>query len=476
MYTSSGKRFESLTSLHCCLLARNKLRFFDPGSAQEMYYTPYFFPAVMIGTREVIVLNGATPRYRQWMIFLLFSGTFINALDRASLSTAAPNMMKDLGLDAGMMGIVLSAFFWSYVVMNIPTGGLADRYGAKRTLGWAACLWSICSAFTGAANHFSHIVLARIGVGIGEAANFPVNAKIVNNNFPTEERGTAIGWYTSGLRLGFAATPILMAFLISTWGWRAAFYVTGIGSLAWVGLWFFTYKEIRAEKTAAAKDTVKIPWMELIKNRTVLGLLLCKFFQDYLFYLFVTWLPAYLIMGRGFTVMKMGWYASLPWIAGFIAQPLVGWFSDYLIRRGVSVTISRKSIIIVMQLMAVSVVAAGYADDAMTAVWLLTLSVACESASTAVLWATCADVAPRVAAGSLAGIMNTAGALAGILAPTVTGFFVAMTGSFQQALLIGSCMVALAALSMWFVVGEVKPIQLSAAYRIYEGEGPTRSS
>ena len=406
-----------------------------------------------------------TPGYRKWVIFLLFSGTFINALDRASLSTAAPQMMQELKMDAGMMGIILSAFFWSYLVMNIPTGGLADKYGAKRTLGWAAGLWSICSALTGAATNLAFVILARVGVGVGEAANFPVNAKIVNNNFPTEERGTAIGWYTSGLRLGFAATPIFMAFLITTWGWRSAFYITGFGSLIWVALWFFTYKEMKAEKAAAAKNAAKIPWMELIKNRTVLGLILCKFFQDYLFYLFVTWLPAYLIMGRGFTVMKMGWYASLPWIAGFIAQPLVGWFSDWLIKRGISVTVSRKSIIVVMQFMAASVVLAGYVEDAMLAVWLLTLSVACESASTAVLWATCADVAPPNAAGSLAGIMNTAGALAGVLAPTVTGFFVMMTGSFQQALLIGSCMVAFAALSMWFVVGEIKTIPVSDKYQ-----------
>jgi MFS family permease len=190
-------------------------------------------------------------------------------------------------------------------------------------------------------------------------------------------------------------------------------------------------------------------------------LVLCKFFQDYLFYLFVTWLPAYLIMERGFTLMKMGWYASLPWIAGAIAQPLVGWLSDWLIRRGVSITVSRKSIIILMQLMAASVVVAGYVADPILAVWLLTLSVACESASTSVLWATCADVAPPAAAGSVAGIMNSAGALAGILAPALTGFLVKATGSFQQALLLGSCMVVLAALSMWFVVGELKPIALA---------------
>jgi cyanate permease len=238
---------------------------------------------------------------------------------------------------------------------------------------------------------------------------------------------------------------------------------TGVGhhrSLLWVVLWCFTYEEIKEQREAAGA-VAKIPWMELIRNRTVLGLVCCKFFQDYLFYLFVTWLPAYLIMGRGFTIMKMGWYASIPWIAGFVAQPIAGAGSDWLIRRGVSITISRKSFIIVLQLAAASVVAAGYVADVMTAVWLLTMSVACESASTSLLWATCTDVAPPFAAGSLAGIMNTAGALAGILAPTVTGFLVRVTGGFQQALLIGSCMVVLAAFSMWFVVGELKPIPIS---------------
>jgi MFS family permease len=396
-------------------------------------------------------------KFRWWIVFLLFTNTFINALDRASLSTAAPSIMAELGVDAGLMGIALSAFFWCYLVMNIPAGSLADKYGTRRTLGWAAALWSVCSALTGSATHYLHIVLARIGVGAGEAASFPVNARIITNNFAPQERGTATGLYISGLRLGFAVTPVLMAWLITTWGWRFAFYATGVGSLLWVMLWYLTYRETKAERAVAAARH-KVPWLELVRNRTVLGLVLCKFFQDYLFYLFVTWLPGYLILGRGFTIMKMGWCASLPWVAGFLAQPLFGYASDWLIRRGVSVTVSRKGIIIAMQLLAASAMVAGYVEDAMTAVWLLTLSVACESAGTSVLWTTCTDVAPPFAAGSLAGIMNSAGALAGILAPVVTGFTVRLTGSFQPALLMGGGMVILAALSMAFVVGELKPL------------------
>jgi ACS family glucarate transporter-like MFS transporter len=195
----------------------------------------------------------------------------------------------------------------------------------------------------------------------------------------------------------------------------------------------------------------------------MMGVALSAFFWCYLFYLFVTWLPGYLILERGFSVMKMGWYASLPWVAGFLAQPLAGAGSDWLIRRGLSVTVARKSIIIAMQLLAGLVVFAGYAERPLTAVWLLTVSVACESASTSLLWAACTDVAPPSSEGTLAGLMNTSGAFAGILAPAVTGWLVKLTGSFQEALLLGGCMVLLAAVSMGVIVGELKPLRRTTA-------------
>jgi ACS family glucarate transporter-like MFS transporter len=373
-------------------------------------------------------------------------------------------MIKELNMDAAIMGIILSAFFWPYALLNIPVGGLSDKYGAKKVLTWSATIWSVCSAATGMAHSYFHVILARMGVGVGEAASFPVSAKVVNNTFPSEQRGTASGWYTAGLRLGFAACPLLMAYLLTHFGWRIAFYITGMGSLAWVILWHFTFKDPgdakREQAAGTPKETVKIPWKKLLRNKTMLGLILCKFFQDYLFYMFVTWLPSYLIMFRGFTVMKMGTYDSLMWLAGFFAQPLMGFVSDSLIRLGVSVTYSRKIVIVVMQFMAASVIAVGYVDNVMTAIWLLILAVACESASTSILWTTCAEVAPGKIAGTIAGLMNTAGAIAGTVAPIITGFVLHFTGSFQYALLFGGIMVGLAAFSIWFVVGELKPIKI----------------
>ena len=121
-------------------------------------------------SEEVKTSNG----YRAWVVFLLFSGTMINAIDRASLSVAAPTIIKELGLNAAVMGIALSAFFWPYLILNICAGGLIDRFGAKSVMGFAAGLWSIFSALTGLATDKLHLILARIGVGVGESASFPV--------------------------------------------------------------------------------------------------------------------------------------------------------------------------------------------------------------------------------------------------------------------------------------------------------------
>jgi MFS family permease len=392
-----------------------------------------------------------------WILFLLFSSTFINALDRGSISTAAPFIMKDLRIDSAMMGVILSSFFWAYLALNVPAGLFADKFGPKVTMGLSALVWSVFSALTGMAAQFWNVLLFRIGVGVGEAAINPVNTKIVRATFASEKRGTAAGIYLSGFRLGFAASPVVMAYLIHVYNWRRAFLVTGLASLLWVVLWYLTYRETKKE-AAVAEPAVKIPWAKLLQHRNVQGVVLCKFFQDYSFYLFVTWLPSYLVMERGFTVVKSGWYSALPWIAAFVFQPVAGKLSDWMIQRGFTITQARKSCIIILQLLAAFIVCAGYVTSAPVAVGILAGCLACEAGASVILWAVCAEVAPTKAAGSVGGIMNTAGALGGILAPIITGLLLKWTGSFQEALAVASGMFILASLSMWLVVGRIETI------------------
>jgi MFS family permease len=379
-----------------------------------------------------------TKAYRIGVIVLLTAGTFINALDRASLSVAAPFIIKEFHIDTATMGIALSAFFWTYVLCNLPAGNLADRYGPKAVLGWSAAIWSIFSAATGLARNIAHIVLFRLGVGLGEAGMFPSTTKIVASNFPSSERGTAIGTYSSGVRLGMAATPVFMAFLIQRWGWRVAFFVTGIGSLLWCVVWYFGFRDL-AEPTSANKGpkrTTSVPWGRVFSSRAIVGIIMVKFTQDFLQWMFLSWVPAYLVLERGFSIIQMGIYGSLPWITAFAAQPLIGYFSDWLIRRGWSVNRARKSVQVALQVISATVMIVGFVDDAMVAVFILTASITAESSAAGMIWAIIAEVIPPSLVGSIGGLINSIGAIAGILSPTLTGIIVKVTGNFQLALIV----------------------------------------
>jgi ACS family glucarate transporter-like MFS transporter len=235
--------------------------------------------------------------------------------------------------------------------------------------------------------------------------------------------------------------------------------------LLWCAFWYFGYKDVSKQNDAPGAPPAEppIPWRILLAQRGTIGLVLAKFFQDYLLYLFVTWIPTYLVMSRGFSIMKMGIYASLPWIAGFIAQPLVGYLSDALIKNGLSVTQARKRVQVGLQICAAAVMGVGFIDSPMIAIYLLTFAVAAESGAGGLIWAFVTEVSPKNAVGSVGGIMNAGGALAGIIAPIATGFIVKFTGSFRIALAIGGVSLLLAACSVLFVVPELKPMEIKSA-------------
>ena len=402
--------------------------------------------------------------HRIKLILVLFSAMFIMGLDRSSLGIAAPVIMKELNIDTATMGVALSAFFWTYTLFSLPAGNLADKYGAKFVFGWAAVIWSLASAATGIATGFFGIIAARLGVGLGEAAVFPVTAKIAGDNFPSKERATAIGWYLSGARLGYAATPIVMGFLIAQYSWRMAFVITGLGSLSWCVLWYYWYKDPsrQSEREAnAAKPKMVVPWAQLLTNRCTLGIFFTKFCGDYLYYMFLTWVPSYLVMERGFSILKMGIFASLPFLTAFVIQPMAGYLSDWLIKKGASLTMARKGVLVTAQLLGSTMMIVGFVDDPMIAVAILTLNIAAVSTVGGMMFTLVTEVAPTGMTGTVTGGMNTVGAMAGILAPTITGVIVKFTGSFQMALAVSGCLLVLAACTVLFVIPAIKPMELA---------------
>jgi len=402
-----------------------------------------------------------TAAYRIGVVALLTFGTFINAVDRASLSVAVPSIIKDFGIDTATMGIALSAFFWAYAVGNAPAGNLADRFGTKKVLGWSAAIWSLFSALTGFAQNVYQIMIVRFGVGIGEASSLPTNTKIIASNFPSHERGTAVAVSLTGIRIGNAVTPILMAFLIATWGWRTAFIITGLGSLLWCVFWYLGFKDLSdvKAKAAAVKEKVKIPWKVVLTSRPLLGLTVVKFTQDFLQWLFLTWVPGYLVLGRGFSIITMGFYVSLAYATAAIAQPVVGWISDMLIKRGWSVNRARKTIQVVLQVLSATIIITGYTDMVGVAMFFMVIAISAESICAGHMWTIISEVVPPKLVGSIGGLINSIGSVAGIISPIVTGIIVKVTGSFKLALLIGGCSILVAAVIIIFVVPELKILE-----------------
>ena len=405
--------------------------------------------------------------YRIKLIMVLFVCMVIMGLDRSSVSVAAPIMMEELGIAPSQMGLLLSAFFWTYTLCNIPAGRLADRFGAKKELAGAAAIWSIASALTGCMSNLIGLMAARMGVGVGEAGVFPTMAKIAAEQFPGRERATATGCYLAGARLGYALTPVVIGFLIAQFNWRLAFIITGVGSLLFCMFWFFWYDEQKGRVFAKSVDAEIelekqiVPWLKLLTNRNILGLFVAKFGANYLYFMFLTWIPSYLVMERGFSILEMGVYASLPFVVAFITQPLTGFVSDFIIRRGFSKTLARKGVLVIAQALSATIIAVAFVDDPMIAILILTVNIAAASTIGGMMQTMASEIAPFGMAATVTGAMNTVGAIAGVLAPTLTGIIVEMTGSFQMALLVAGGLIVLAAVIILFVIQKIEPIRLN---------------
>jgi len=401
------------------------------------------------------MFSGNTWKYRGVVLALLFSATVINSFDRASLSVAVPFIIKEFGITAAVMGVGLSAFFIAYVLGNLLGGLLADRFGSKIVLGVSFAIWSLFSALTGLAYNITHIIAVRLGVGVGEGPYFPCAVKVIGGIFPTEERGFAVGFNSSGNRVGLTLCPLVMAFLIAAWGWRVAFLITGIGGLVWVVAWVVFFRDL--SRTPMADGVVKpkpekLNWPVLLRNRAMLGLIGVKFTQDFLQWLFLTWIPGYLISGRHFSVLQMGFYTSLAFGVAALAQPFIGILSDSLIRWGWSVNRARKTVQVGLQLLSATIIVTGYTGDVGIALFFMVLAISAESACAGHIWTIITDVIPEAYVGSVGGLINALGAIAGIISPIVTGVLVTATGNFQLALTVGGGSILIATVLLLLVV------------------------
>jgi MFS transporter, ACS family, D-galactonate transporter len=418
------------------------------------------------------------PKIRWLIIWMCFLANAISYIDRANLAIAAPSIRAELGLNAAQMGLVLSAFFWTYAVMQLPAGWFVDRVGVRISLALAVTWWSLFTMATGAARGVSQFVGARLMLGVGESASLPSFTKTAFNWFPRSERGIACGIFNSGSTAGSALSLPLVTLLVLAVGWRGAFIVTGLLGIVWALAWWFIYRDPERHRAIAPKEvdallaqrsapvapdqTGTVSWLDLFRYRSVWGLMIGLFCLNFAIYFFITWFPSYLLQARGFSLTSLGTLGMVPPLMGIVGNWLGGYTSDRLLKQGWSPTKARKTCLAGGMLMASSIGLSAFVDSTAVCLALFSLAYASLSFTGANIWAVGSEIAPTPGhVASIGGLQNFAGNLAGIMITTFTGVMLVLTkGSFLIPLAVAGGLCVVGALSYLFMIGKVEPLPL----------------
>jgi ACS family D-galactonate transporter-like MFS transporter len=413
-------------------------------------------------------------RVRHTMLALIATGTLINYLDRTILGIAAPALTAELSIDPALMGVIFSAFSWTYAASQIPGGAFLDRFGTRLTYALSVAFWSFFTLCQALAGGVASLLGLRMLLGVAESPCFPANSRVVATWFPRQERAFATGVYTVGEYIGLALLSPLLFAMMATFGWRSLFIGGGVLGFLFVFVWWALYREPAQSRANAAEidfitaggGLVHQPvakafdWKiagRLMRYRQMWGICIGQFAGNSTLVFFLTWFPTYLATERHMDWLKIGVFAILPFVAASVGVLFGGWWSDRMLRDGKSPNVARKLPIILGLLLASTIITANFVEDNRVVIAILSLAFFAQGMA-ALGWTLVSDIAPEGMLGVTGGVFNLAANLAGIVTPIAIGTIVAATGSFFYALAFIGCIALVGALSYIFILGDVKRI------------------
>ena len=410
---------------------------------------------------------------------MLFVTVVINYMDRANLSIAMPAIADEMDLSKAQQGLLLSAFGWTYAALQIPGGWLVDRIPPRLLYPACLILWSVATAFMGVIGGFVALIALRLLVGVFEAPAYPINNRVATAWYPERERATVIGFYTSGQFIGLALLTPFLSWLQSVLSWHWVFIVTGTIGAVWGAVWYAFYREPRdsrandaeidlirdggglvdladeqqPERPAVTRNDVAT----VLGRRKLWGIYLGQFCLTSTLWFFLTWFPTYLVEYREMDYIKSGFLASLPFVAALVGVLFSGVFSDFLLRKGVSLGVARKGPIIVGLLLTVAMIGANFTDS--TAMVIVFLSIAFFGNGLAsITWSLVSALAPERLLGLTGGMFNFIGNLSSIATPIVIGLLVT-DDSFAPGFVYMTVVTAVGIASYVFLVGRVERVR-----------------
>ena len=407
---------------------------------------------------------------------LIFVSVVINYMDRTNISVAAAAISEDLRLTSVQMGLIFSAFAWTYSIMQIPGGMIVDAVKVRILYPFILVAWSLATIVQGLVSSLAALVGCRMAIGLFEAPSYPANNKIVTHWFSAQERAGAIAVYTSGQFIGLAFLMPVLALIQEWFGWRGLFIVSGGIGIAWAVVWYFLYREpenpekgneryfAAADKSlqgaenplvsqaAVSRDNIRLAF----SSRKLWGIYIGQFCLGSTLIFFLTWFPSYLAEYRGMGDLRSGLLASIPFLAAFCGVLLSGFTSDWLVRRGFSGAFARKTPVIIGLLLSGSVVGANYVESVAAVTFFLSLAFFGNGLAS-ISWVFVSLIAPRQMVGLVGGCFNFIGGLSAVTIPLIIGFLV-QDGDFRPALVLIAMLALVGVFAYVFLVGRIEEL------------------
>lgn len=388
-----------------------------------------------LSSRSAIANNTGLRAFAPTLVLLVLA-VLINYVDRGNLSLAAPLLKVEWGTSASQLGLLLSAFFWTYTALQFVMGLFVDRFGANRMMAMGFLVWSLAMVLTGAAVGFVSLLALRLLLGVGESVMFPASSKIMAQHLPERARGFANGLMNAAMRWGSAIGTFGGGLLMARYGWRASFLAIGIASLLWLPAW--SRWKAPAAPAAEQGKTRSPGFGSILQRRSFWGAASGHFCANYLVYFLMSWLPYYLVQERHLSMAAMSVAAGALWVVDSISSIATGSIADLCIHYGASPTRARKwAMAVGFSLAAASLVGCAFAGERTYLAWLIACAVGSGTAN-AGTFAFAQTLAGPHAAGKWVGLQNGIANMAGVIGPALTGFLVDWTGHFVAAFAVAA--------------------------------------
>jgi len=412
--------------------------------------------------------------YRWVICALLFFATTINYVDRAVLGVLASTLRTEIGWTDQDYGSISSAFTLAYALGFLVAGWFIDRFGTRVGYSVYLVVWSLAAAAHALAGSVMGFALARFALGIGESGNFPAAIKTVAEWFPKKERAFATGIFNAGTNVGAILAPAVVPTLALTWGWQAAFVVTGLLGLVWLAFWWPLYRRPREHPKISPGElaliesdppdpAVKIPWTTLIRFRQTWAFAVGKFLTDAIWWFYLFWFPLFMADRFGVDLRSIGLPMITVYLVADVGSVGGGWLSSSLLERGWSANAARKTAMLVCAFFILPVALAPHVDDKWVAVWLVGVAAAGHQGFSANIFTTTSDMFPRKAVGSVVGMGGFAGAMGGVLMNLGAGWLKQHTGSYSVMFFIAGFAYFLALLIIHLLAPRLEPAKIEAA-------------